>query len=182
MENLWFHISNDWISEVSKSLVPTVGYCMTMHKGLIYWYFRYVLGSINSHYFHIIGDGHQPNSRRLYTHSKDSPEEGGMSLSPIEGVEKDPGTYDLKNPHASCFGKDHLKGSILQEVEIRWEVVVVPGTLWRLDLDLWTMQFPYPMTTWKWVGKSLEIYFFRLSSRTIIQLSSVNQKYWSMFS
>ena len=85
--------------------------------------------SINSHYFHIIGDGHQPNSRRLYTHYKDSPEKGGMSLSPIEGVEKDPGTYDLKNPHASCFGKDHLKGSILQEVEIRREVVVVPGTL-----------------------------------------------------
>ena len=31
-----------------------------------------VLGSINSHYFHIIGDGHQPNSRGLYTHYKDS--------------------------------------------------------------------------------------------------------------
>ena len=93
------NLFNDWISEVSKSLVPTVGYCMIMHKGLIYWYFRYVLGSINSHYFHMIGDGHKPNSRRLYTHYKDSPEKGGMSLSPIEGVEKDPGTYDLKNPH-----------------------------------------------------------------------------------
>ena len=31
-----------------------------------------VPGSINSHYFHIIGDGHQPNSRGLYTHYKDS--------------------------------------------------------------------------------------------------------------
>ena len=30
------------------------------------------IGSINSHYFHIIGDGHQPNSRGLYTHYKDS--------------------------------------------------------------------------------------------------------------
>ena len=30
-------------------------------------------GSINSHYFHIIGDGkNQPNSRGLYTHYKDS--------------------------------------------------------------------------------------------------------------
>ena len=29
-------------------------------------------GSINSHYFHTIGDGHQPNSRGLYTHYKDS--------------------------------------------------------------------------------------------------------------
>ena len=28
------------------------------------------IGSIN--YFHIIGDGHQPNSRGLYTHYKDS--------------------------------------------------------------------------------------------------------------
>ena len=27
---------------------------------------------LNSHYFHIIGDGHQPNSRGLYTHCKDS--------------------------------------------------------------------------------------------------------------
>ena len=31
------------------------------------------IGSINSHYFHIIGDGkNQPNSRGLYTHYKDS--------------------------------------------------------------------------------------------------------------
>ena len=27
---------------------------------------------LNSHYFHIIGDGHQPNSSGLYTHYKDS--------------------------------------------------------------------------------------------------------------
>ena len=27
---------------------------------------------LNSHYFHIIGDGHQPNSRGLYTQYKDS--------------------------------------------------------------------------------------------------------------
>ena len=27
---------------------------------------------LNSHYFHIIGDGHQHNSRGLYTHYKDS--------------------------------------------------------------------------------------------------------------
>ena len=30
------------------------------------------IGSIHSHYFHIIGDGYQPNSRGLYTHYKDS--------------------------------------------------------------------------------------------------------------
>ena len=33
----------------------------------------YVPGQgLNSHYFHMIGDGHQPNSRGLYTHHKDS--------------------------------------------------------------------------------------------------------------
>ena len=34
-------------------------------------------------YFHIIGDGHQPNSRGLYTHYKDSRHfPGGMSKLP----------------------------------------------------------------------------------------------------
>ena len=34
---------------------------------------QYVLGSkLPIIYFHIIGDGHQPNSRGLYTHYKDS--------------------------------------------------------------------------------------------------------------
>ena len=32
----------------------------------------YMCWGLNSHYFHIIGDGHQPNSRGLYTHYKDS--------------------------------------------------------------------------------------------------------------
>ena len=32
----------------------------------------YVRSGLNSLYFHIIGDGHQPNSRGLYTHYKDS--------------------------------------------------------------------------------------------------------------
>ena len=30
-----------------------------------------VRSGLNSHYFHIVGDGHQPNSRGLYTHYKD---------------------------------------------------------------------------------------------------------------
>lgn len=30
--------------------------------------FQCVLGCINSQYFHIIGEGHQPNSKRLYSH------------------------------------------------------------------------------------------------------------------
>ena len=32
----------------------------------------YMCQGLNSHYFHIIGDGHQSNSRGLYTHYKDS--------------------------------------------------------------------------------------------------------------
>ena len=33
---------------------------------------KHMCQGLNSHYFHIIGDGHQPNSRGLYTHYKDS--------------------------------------------------------------------------------------------------------------
>ena len=34
--------------------------------------FIYMCQGLNFHYFHIIGDGRQPNSRGLYTHYKDS--------------------------------------------------------------------------------------------------------------
>ena len=44
---------------------------------------RCAIGSINSHYFQIIGDGHQPNSRGLYTHYKDSVIKGGMTIPNI---------------------------------------------------------------------------------------------------
>ena len=36
------------------------------------WWDVHMRQGLNSHYFHIIGDGHQPNSRGLYTHYKDS--------------------------------------------------------------------------------------------------------------
>ncbi len=42
---------------------------------------------LNSHYFHIIGDGHQPNSRGLYTHCKDSLLKVGCP-SPIQRVDR----------------------------------------------------------------------------------------------
>ena len=32
----------------------------------------HVCQDLNSHYFHIVGDGHQPNNRTLYAHYKDS--------------------------------------------------------------------------------------------------------------
>ena len=62
----------------------------------------YVPRSINSHYFHIIGDGHQPNSRGLYTHYKDSVIKGGMTIPNIATF--DHGTYEdyiseLQLPH-----------------------------------------------------------------------------------
>ncbi len=46
-------------------------------KGKCRWFLTatarvYLCQGLNSHYFHIIGDGHQPNSRGLYTHYKDS--------------------------------------------------------------------------------------------------------------
>ena len=34
--------------------------------------YKYMCQGLNSHYFHIIGDGHQPNNRGLYTNYKDS--------------------------------------------------------------------------------------------------------------
>ena len=45
----------------------------------------YVRSGLNYHYFHIIGDGHQPNSRGLYTHYKDSLLKVGWP-SPIQRV------------------------------------------------------------------------------------------------
>ena len=36
------------------------------------WFHLYMCQGLNYHYFHIIGDGHQPNSRGLYTNYKDS--------------------------------------------------------------------------------------------------------------
>ena len=57
---------------------------------------------LNSHYFHIIGDGHQPNGRRLYTHYKDSGFllKGGMTIPNI--VTFDHGTYII-NPDPSIW-------------------------------------------------------------------------------
>ena len=46
-------------------LVAVVSVCGSIHL-------RHMCQGLNSNYFHIIGDGHQPNSRGLYTHYKDS--------------------------------------------------------------------------------------------------------------
>ena len=48
------------ITELGASFFPpSAGWC-------------HLCQGLNSHYFHILGDGHQPNSRGLYTHYKDS--------------------------------------------------------------------------------------------------------------
>ena len=63
----------------------------------------YVPGSINSHYFHIIGDGHQPNSRGLYTHEIRIPIKGGMTIPIIRSL--DCGTFEGRFPlyiHTIC--------------------------------------------------------------------------------
>ena len=44
--------------------------------------FHLCLG-LNSLCFHVIGDGHQPNSRGLYAHYKDSVIKGGMTIPNI---------------------------------------------------------------------------------------------------
>ena len=48
---------------------------------------------LNSHYFHIIGDGHQPNSRGLYTHYKDSLLKVGWVSHPQYNEWIDPGSH-----------------------------------------------------------------------------------------
>ena len=49
-------------------VIPTVQ-AARWGRGMEMW----AIGSINSHYFHIIGDGHQPNSRGFIgPHYKDS--------------------------------------------------------------------------------------------------------------
>ena len=42
---------------------------------------------LNSHYFHVVGVGHQPNNRGLYTHYKDSLLKVEWP-SPIKGVDR----------------------------------------------------------------------------------------------
>ena len=55
----WQQLSNEensgWLGYIGDYILPS-----------------YMCQGLNSHYFHIIGDGHQPNSRGLYTHYKDS--------------------------------------------------------------------------------------------------------------
>ena len=113
-----------------------------------HWYTRCAIGSINSHYFHIIGDCHQPNSRGLYTHYKDSLLKVGFFPSPMQGVEKDPGSDDLGlNSHPTkdtgryhtsqtwCFGSS-------SSVEIFYESTPPTTNMVHLKMNPWKRRFP----------------------------------------
>ena len=61
-----------------------IWYTLTWRYTKVYLF--HMCQGLNSHYFHITGGGHQPNSKGLYTHYKDSlffTFQIGMSLSPI---------------------------------------------------------------------------------------------------
>ena len=57
---------------------------------------------LNSHYFHIIGDDHQPNSRDLYTHYKDSYYATSINFKE-EVLSDDEKWYCEKCKAAACF-------------------------------------------------------------------------------
>ena len=54
-------------------------------NGEIRWWFCwvYMCHGLNSHYFHIIGDGHQPNSREIYIPIITIPIKGEMTIPNI---------------------------------------------------------------------------------------------------
>ncbi len=67
---IWERLSSWWLN------YPAVG--------VKTWTLRtYVPGSVNSHYFHIIGDGHQPKSVGVYIPIIRSPIKGGMTIPNI---------------------------------------------------------------------------------------------------
>ena len=55
---------------------------------------------LNSHYFHIIGDGHQPTSR-VYISIKRIPIKGGMTIPNIATF--DHGTYAMYLKYCVCL-------------------------------------------------------------------------------
>ena len=57
---------------VSRVIYPGLPIIMGPPDGERDPYYSHMCQGLNSHYFHIIGDGHQPNSRGLYIHYKDS--------------------------------------------------------------------------------------------------------------
>ena len=91
----WVSFSNSW-NEFRSSIInsdPLIsGWTLSLWICKLYFFHYpnlmagfpnlYLCQGLSSHYFHITGDGHQPNSRGLYTHYKDSYQKVGWP-SPI---------------------------------------------------------------------------------------------------
>ena len=93
---------------------------------------------LNSHYFLIIGDGHQPNSMGLYTHYR-IPIKGGMTIPNIATF--DHGTHGFcYNCHVFVGGfatwnwMDHQeKGRFPLERKVNMKMIQVGYTkLWKM--------------------------------------------------
>ena len=65
----WCHGMKRYRSEFGMGTCEIRLYSLIKPIGSMYGI--YMCHGLNSHYFHIMGDGHQPNSRGLYTHYKD---------------------------------------------------------------------------------------------------------------
>ena len=83
---------------------------------------------LNSHYFHIIGDGHQPNSRGLYTTHYNIiriPIKGGRSPIPRDNL--DHGTYVIHHSIPSSHHQPRLEfgHAELLKVPCLFEIFVV---------------------------------------------------------
>ena len=82
----WKTPEHQWLVQMTCLRPWGVGWPIFHGRTVSFWecnfIVSYVLGSKLT-LFSYGRDGHQPYSRGLYTHYKDSPIEGGMSLSPI---------------------------------------------------------------------------------------------------
>ena len=102
--------------------------------------YKHMCQGLNSLYFHIIGDGHQPNSRGLYNNYKDSLLKVGWP-SPIEGVDRPWHTCDVYDDRVSGY----WKGSIQEFVKIggsvdRWSINRFAGRnqpTWKTVVRIW---------------------------------------------
>ena len=86
----------------------------------------HVCQGLNSHYFHIIGDGHQPNSRGLYTHL-----DPGSCDFPWEFVLKNKKLHTFQHPRSRphdpsledddvCYLRPPVSGSAVGQVVGTW--------------------------------------------------------------
>ena len=80
--------------------------------------YHHMCQGLNSHYFHTIGDGHQPNSRGLYTHYQDSLLKGGR--------------FPIPNKNATTLTMAHIPKNLAKWQLLWW--LVTPSLLlgWKI--------------------------------------------------